>query len=63
VQIGQDVECEVQLLMQTTRIPFEFRSERYDPRFQRLTTEIDFLQSLQLGIAVRSPMASEKIDH
>jgi hypothetical protein len=31
-QIGQDVERKIQLLMQTTRIPFDFRSERYDPR-------------------------------
>jgi hypothetical protein len=43
VQIGQDVERKVQLLMQTTSIPFEFRSERYDPRSQRPHLGIDFL--------------------
>jgi hypothetical protein len=43
VQIGQDVERKVQLLMQTARIPFEFRSERYDPHSQPPHLEIDFL--------------------
>ena len=63
MQIGQDVERKLQLLMQATRIPFEFRGERYDPRSQRPRLGIDFLQSLQLRIAVRSPMASEEADH
>src|SRR6266542_1138486 len=63
VKIRQDVERQVQLLVQRARVPFEFWSVRHNAPSQPSDLGIDFLQSFQLHIAVRSPVSSEEADH